>query len=153
MRNGSPVRPGGDESRGEGSAVADGTKAQLARWAGASGCHLLVLFGSSASGKAKRPRDVDLALLFADLPGAERRLSIIGELQDLCGRQRVDVVYIRPETDPVLRFEIFRHGTPIYESRAGLFVEEAVRAISLHEDALPFRRALREHLRKSEVLA
>jgi predicted nucleotidyltransferase len=128
------------------------TKQKLDRWAGAAGCRLLVLFGSAA-GPADAPRDVDLALSFTDLPAPERRLRIIGELQDLCGASPVDVVFLHRDTDPVLRFEIFRSGTPIHESRPALFVEEAVRALALYEDALPFRRALRESLKRGEAEA
>lgn len=106
----------------------------------------MVLFGSSAVAGASRARDVDLALSFRELPGPARRLAMIGELQDLCGARRVDVVFLRPETDPVLRFEIFRRGTPLYEARQGLFVNEAVRALVAYEDVLPFRRALRQSL-------
>ena len=53
-----------------------------------------------------------------------------------------DLVFVTPTTDPVLRFEIFRDGEPLYERESGLFVEERVRAVMLYEDALPFRRGL-----------
>lgn len=126
------------------------TRAALAAWASTVGCRLLVLFGSSVSGDRGTPRDIDLALSFPELPKPARRLAIIGELQDLCGGKTVDVVYLHPDTNPVLRFEIFRGGVPLYESRSDVFIEETVRAIALYQDALPFRRALREQLTKTE---
>lgn len=85
---------------------------------------------------------MDLAVVFPELPGPERRLAVIGELQDLCDPATVDVVFLHPDTDPVLRFEVFRTGEPLHEARPGLFVNGVVRALSLYEDALPFRRAL-----------
>lgn len=119
----------------------------LRRWAvGTPGCRLLVLFGSRATERATEGADLDLAVQFETLPSAERRLRIIGDLQALGGDRRVDVVFLRPETDPVLRFEIFRDGIPLYECREGVFVEERVRAVKLYDDALPFRRALRRRL-------
>lgn len=126
-------------------------RAALADWARAAGCRLMVLFGSAAGEpeRAARARDLDLALWFRPLPPPERRLAIIGELQDLVGPRRVDVVFLTPDTDPVLRFEVFRSGRPLYEARAGLFVEEVVRALALYEDALPFRRALEASLAKA----
>lgn len=51
----------------------------------------------------------------------------------------------------MLRFEIFRGGTPIYEAEPGLFLDEAVRALVAYEDALPFRRALRRSLTRTEA--
>jgi hypothetical protein len=93
--------------------------------------------------------DVDLALHFEELPDATRRLQIIGELQDTCGSDDVDVAFLHLHTDPVLRFEIFRTGRPLYEARPGLFIDETVRALMLYQDALPFRRALRSRLRQA----
>jgi uncharacterized protein len=118
----------------------------LSRWAGSAGCRLLVIFGSMAAGRARAASDMDLAVDLDPLPGPEARLRIIGQLQDLCGERLADVVFLRPETDPVLRFEIFRAGRPIHEAEAGLFVAERVRALFLYEDALPFRRLLRQRV-------
>lgn len=91
--------------------------------------------------------DVDVAVSFPELPSPERRLEIVGEIQDLCGRSMADVVFLHERTDPVLRFEVFRTGVAVHEDRPGLFVEEKVRALMLYEDAIPFRRKLRETLR------
>lgn len=125
------------------------TRQELAGWAERSGCRLLVLFGSAADGAGAQAGDVDLAVVFPKLPDAERRLALIGEIQDVCDSRTADVVFLHPDTDPVLRFEIFRGGVPIYERSAGLFNDEVVRALALFEDALPFRRALGRSLARS----
>ena len=122
----------------------ESTRRALAGWAERAGCRLLVVFGSAADREpAVPPRDVDLAVDLPGGPSADRRLAVIGELQDLCAPRPVDVVFLHRDTDPVLRFEVFRRGQPLHEARPGLFVDEAVRALSLYEDTLPFRRALR----------
>ena len=124
--------------------VPDSTRRALAGWAEGAGCRLLVVFGSAADRESPAPpRDVDLAVDFPDRLSADRRLAVIGELQDLCSPRPVDVVFLHRDTNPVLRFEVFRRGDPVFEARSGLFVEEMVRALGLYEDALPFRRALR----------
>lgn len=122
-------------------------RSAIERWArGRPGCRLVVLFGSEAADSAGPRSDLDLAILLDPLPAPEERLRIIGRLQDIAGSRIADVVFLHPGTDPVLRFEIFRKGTCVYEDEAGLFVEERVRAVILHEDALPFRRALRKRM-------
>lgn len=119
----------------------------LARWAESEpACRLLVLFGSEAADRTWAESDLDLALACDPLPDPGKRLGIIGELQDRCGDRRVDLVFLRPETDPVLRFEVFRRGELLYEAEPGLFVGERVRALMLYQDALPFRRALVERM-------
>lgn len=127
------------------------TEAALARWAAAVDCRLVVLFGSSAAEGTGRAGDIDIALWFLPMPAADRRLRMIGEIQDLCGRRRADIVFLRPETNPVLRFEIFRGGRPLHEAAAGVFVSEVVRALALYEDALPFRRMLRDSIIRRAV--
>lgn len=128
------------------SAAGSGIRAALEAWAQEAGCRLLVVFGSGATGREGPESDLDLALSYDTLPPPGERLRIIGELADRCGDRSPDVVFLHPGTDPVLRFEIFREGEPIYEREPGLFVEQRVRAAMLYHDALPFRRALRSRL-------
>jgi hypothetical protein len=89
---------------------------------------------------------VDLAVLLRPLPEAGDRLAMIGQLQDLCGQRRADVTFLTPGTNPVLHFEIFRTGRPLFEAEPGVFAAEVVRAVACHEDALPFRRLLAVHV-------
>lgn len=140
---------------------------RLGAWAEASGSRLCVLFGSlagagaanagasganagaEAAGPSTSARsDIDIAIQFQELPRPDRRLELIGEAQDACGAAMADVVFLHLRTDPVLRFEIFRSGVPVYEAEEGMFIDEKVRALMLYEDALPFRRMLRERLRE-----
>lgn len=122
------------------------TERALRRWASGAGCRLCVLFGSTATGSGGVEGDVDLALSFDAVPEPRRRLAMLGELQDLCAPRRPDVVFLHTETNPVLRFEVFRTGRPLHEGHPGLFIDETVRALALYEDALPFRRALRKNV-------
>lgn len=81
------------------------------------------------------------------MPSPERRLEIIGQLQAVTESAPVDVVFLHRDTDPVLRFEVFRSGQVVFERGPGLMVQERVRAAMLYEDALPFRRPQRHQLR------
>lgn len=119
----------------------------LAGWAEEEpACRLLVVFGSEATGDTWTESDVDVAVACDPVPSPRERLRMIGELEERCGGRRADVVFLGPGTDPVLRHEVFRGGELLYEAEPGLFVEESVRALMLHEDALPFRRALVERM-------
>lgn len=120
---------------------------RLARAAAATGCRLAILFGSMADPKKDRAKDVDVALEFDELPGPRRRLALLREMQEATSPRAADVVFLHRDTSPVLRFEVFRGGRPIFEAEPGAFVSGAVRALALYEDARPFRDALVRHLR------
>lgn len=120
---------------------------RLARAAAAWGCRLAILFGSAAGPAKDGARDVDVALEFDELPGPDRRLGLIQEMEELTHPRRADVVFLHNDTSPVLRFEVFRGGRPIFEAEPGAFVSGTVRALALYEDARPFRDALVRQLR------
>jgi predicted nucleotidyltransferase len=123
-------------------------RSALSHWARESGCRLAVLFGSAADDRVAAPRDVDVALDYAEMPDGASRLVIVGELQELVDPRTVDVVFLHRDTSPVLLFEVFHGGRALFEAEPGLFVRGAVRAAALYDDALPFRRALRKSLRQ-----
>ena len=123
--------------------------APLRAWARERKVHLLVVFGSAAAPEGTGPpKDLDIAVEFAEMPPPAERLEVIGELQALVDPLRVDVVFLRRDLDPVLRFEIFRSGQPLHEAEEGLMVRERVRALKEYQDALPFRRLLIDHLNR-----
>jgi predicted nucleotidyltransferase len=114
---------------------------ELGKLAASAGCRLAILFGSSAAGQ-ERARDVDVALAFDELPEPARRLELLADVQEITHPRPADVVFLHRDTSPVLRFEVFRQGRPVFEAEPGLFVRGAVRALALYEDARPFRNAL-----------
>jgi predicted nucleotidyltransferase len=111
-----------------------------------SGSELCVLFGSRGRSSGTARSDVDLALSYRVMPSPEQRLQIIGLFQAAAGHVPVDVVFLHRDTDPVLRFEIFRSGQTVFEESPGVMVEARVRAFMSYEDALPLRRLRRESL-------
>jgi len=84
-------------------------RASLRTWARKRQARLKVVFGSAAAPEDRGPpRDLDIAVEFSEVPLPGERLEVVRELQALVDPMRVDVVFLRPDLDPVLRFEIFR---------------------------------------------
>lgn len=133
--------------------VTETLAACLAPWCIAHDIALCVLFGSRARGYARPESDHDLALKPARPPAPLERVAWQVELEDLLGTP-VSLVLLTPDTDPVLGWEIARDGTLLYERDRGLWMRERARLWHLYNDALPFRRALAESLRRyaDEVL-
>ncbi len=133
--------------------VTETQAAQLGAWCAAHDIALCVLFGSRARGNARPESDHDLALKPARSSAPLERVAWQVELEDLLGTP-VSLVLLTPDTDPVLGWEIARDGTLLYERDRGLWMRERARLWHLYNDALPFRRALAESLRRyaDEVL-
>lgn len=115
-------------------------------------CHgrtvqLCVLFGSQATGKARSDSDIDLALWVKPSPEPLVKLRWLGELEDLSGKE-VNVVWVTPDTNPVLGFEIVRDGRVLFECEPGIWASKRRQLWHAYIDSAPFRRAAREQLRQ-----
>jgi predicted nucleotidyltransferase len=107
---------------------------------------LVVLFGSLA--RAEQGRDVDLAVLPAVAgPELMEQGGWQACLEALFAPRPVDLVLLHDAVPPLTRFEVFRHGRCLFESRPGLFASEQDRAFFLYADSEKFRRAGQEVLR------
>lgn len=120
---------------------------RIADWCRRRPVRLCVLFGSQATGKAHAESDIDLALWPGERLAARQRLRWLRELSDLVD-QEVNVVFVSPDLDPVLGFEIVRDGRLIFEAEPGLWVRLRAQLWHSYNDSLPFRRAAQEQLRQ-----
>lgn len=108
---------------------------------------LCVLFGSQATGKTHPNSDVDLAL-WPDRPlPTAMKLRWARELATLLNRE-VNLVFVSPELDPVLGFEILRDGRLVFQQAPGLWQRRRAQLWHAYNDSLPFRRAAHQLLRQ-----
>lgn len=99
------------------------------------------LFGSQATGKARPGSDVDTAVLLSEEDGLirlERRLRMIDEVSELCGRE-ADVIVLN-DAPPLLQHQVLRHGRLLFERDRSARVEFEVRAGKIYADLKPMRR-------------
>lgn len=93
------------------------------------------LFGSRAIGRARERSDVDVAVLLDEEDSVarfERRLRLMTEVSDVCGRE-ADVVVLN-DAPPVLQHQVLRHGRLLYERDRRARVEFEVRAGRIYAD-------------------
>jgi len=112
-----------------------------------TGIDLLVLFGSSATGREHHGSDIDIAVKMKT-GRAVSKLDLIYNLGGLFNDGEIDLVILSVETDPVLLYEIFSYGKPMYEDRPDLFAEERLRAFKLYFDTEKLRRLQAEYLKQ-----
>jgi predicted nucleotidyltransferase len=87
---------------------------------------LLVLFGSTARGKAGPRSDVDLGVLL-DPYSAALRFKVDAMLGRAAGRE-VDTVLL-DDAPPLLRFEITKDGVLLFEREEGLWTRFKAKAM------------------------
>ena len=113
---------------------------------------LAYLYGSQARGDAGPLSDVDVAVLFKfDVSRAERSdrlLKLIGELISVFGRSDVFVADL-DAASPLLRYEVYREGRPLFCADDELHVKFMTEALRDYEDTRPLRQIQREYLMQS----
>ncbi len=120
---------------------------KIANWCQDQPVHLCVLFGSQATGKVHAQSDVDLAIWPSQPLSTRTKLRWLAALAELL-RPAVNLVLISPELDPVLGFEIQRHGQLIFEREPGLWQHQRAQLWHVYNDSLPFRRAAYQQLKQ-----
>ena len=106
------------------------------------------IFGSMAQGRARPGSDVDVAVLLSDDLDGEarfmRRLRLMNEVSDVCGRE-ADVIVLN-DAPPLLQHQVLKHGRLVFERDRAARVEFEVRAGKIYADLKPMRRFFQEAL-------
>jgi predicted nucleotidyltransferase len=103
---------------------------------------LLVLFGSTAKGRARTGSDVDLGVA---CEGAADLAALHVAVAPRLGTERVDLVDLR-RTAPLLAFEVARTGRVLFERQPGTFRAFQSLASRRYADSAKFRRSQRRAL-------
>lgn len=96
-------------------APADLRGALCAAAAESSAVRLAVLFGSVAAERPRAGSDVDVAVLLEDDDAATRRRAevVLGRAVSRAAGRDLDLVFL-DDAPPQLRFQVARHGVPVY---------------------------------------
>lgn len=97
------------------------------------------LFGSYATGKARPGSDVDVAVLLSGTDAMERferRLRLMGEVEEALGRRPADVVVLN-DAPPLLTHQVLREGRLVFERNRAARVEFEVRTGKIYADLQP----------------
>ncbi len=111
-----------------------------------AGIELLILFGSRATGLATPSSDIDLAVQLKK--GLEvSKLDLIYGLDAILCPKTIDLVILTPNTEPLLRYEIFFRGRVLFEEPEDLFEQGKLKAWKLYLDTAHLRKHELEHLK------
>lgn len=101
-----------------------------------------VLFGSAARGRLARESDVDIYIkLRRGVRWSAHRAQRLASDLSLVAKREVDlVIEDRHETSVLLRMEVARHGSPLFERSPGDWVELRAAAFVAYADLEPWMR-------------
>lgn len=116
------------------------------------------LFGSAGRGKMGPLSDIDVAILFDEFLGKEKQESITEDIRDAVAdsfnKEKVDVINLNQETNPVLRYEAVLEGEVIFVKDVSIKARLARAVLREYEDTRYLRetsyRILREQIKSGE---
>lgn len=82
---------------------------------------LLILFGSRAKKTHKSDSDYDIAFYTKKSLTINQEQSLFEDIMNLLKTEKIDLININKNYDPLLRNEIFQHGKCLYEETKYLF--------------------------------
>ncbi|HAH21675.1 MAG TPA: nucleotidyltransferase domain-containing protein [Candidatus Omnitrophica bacterium] len=110
----------------------------------------IYLFGSRASGKARKYSDIDIAALYDEKVDkkeyTDKRIEIMTAVSELLDRE-VDVVVLN-QAPPILKYHILKYGMRLYERSNRQEHSFEVQAIQEYFDFLPIRNRMEQGLIK-----
>ena len=125
--------------------VVDTLRSLLARHASRIAC--AYLYGSTARGESRAGSDVDVAVLFREIPPATLEglgLEIAAEIERALGK-RADIVVLN-RAAPDLVHRVLRDGVLVHESDRRMRVAFETRKRAEYFDVLPYLRQYRRSL-------
>ena len=97
-----------------------------------------VLFGSYANNSTSKHSDLDLAFYTKKEMKYDKYMKLLDELYELIPINKIDLININTNDDPLLRYEIFKNGVCLYEKYENLFSELQNKAWFDYQDYKPF---------------
>lgn len=105
---------------------------------------LIILFGSTVSGKTHRKSDIDIAFLYT---APIDRLALANRVIRLLRTDRVDVVDLR-HASPLVQFAVARTGQVLFERAPGMYPEFCSFAFRRYVDTKKLRDARAQAIRR-----
>ncbi len=119
------------------SYTVDAVKGKLEAIFSEDGLQLVMVFGSTVSGKIHKKSDLDVAFLF-DRP--IDTVALTNKVINLLHTDNIDVVDLK-RASPLLKYSIVKTGRLIYEKEVGLFNAFYSLAVRMYIDTQKLRDA------------
>ncbi len=113
---------------------------------------LVILFGSTASGKTHRGSDIDIAFLFEESVDI---LELTNTILRLLHNDNVDVIDLK-RASPLLKFSVVKKGKLLFEKKPGIFNQFCSLAFRTYVDTQKLRDGhaalIKNYLKKESIV-
>ncbi len=113
--------------------------------------YLIFIFGSSVKGHLTEESDVDVAILFKELPDLYAINQIRDELSNLIKRE-VDVVVLN-NSSPIIRMQILKNGILLINKKKAIYNDFFVRTVKEYDDLKRVRKEIENNILKGRIYA
>jgi hypothetical protein len=112
---------------------------------------LVFVFGSTAAGKATPLSDVDVAVLFSDVPDAYEINDI---RDDLAGRLKKEVdIAVLNGSSPILKMQVLKNGVLVFKKNAAGYNRFFVDTVNQYDDLKQTRKTIEDNILRGRIYA
>jgi len=115
------------------------------------GVLLAFLFGSFAGGRVTPKSDIDVAVLFEELPAPEMLLNINSELS-LLFKNDLDLVVLNGAS-PILKMQVLKHGIPVFVLDRKYYTQFYTDTVNQYDDLKRIRKSAENSILKGSLHA
>ena len=112
---------------------------------------IIFMFGSSVKGHLTEDSDIDIAILFKELPDLYAINQIRDELSNLIKRE-VDVVVLN-NSSPIIRMQVLKNGVLLINKNKAIYNDFFVRTVKEYDDLKRVRKEIEDDILKGKIYA
>ncbi len=112
---------------------------------------LAFVFGSAVSGRLTMASDVDVAVLFSDMPDFQYILKLTTEVSEAIGRP-ADIVVLN-DASPVIRMQVLKNGKLVKNKNGVKYNDFHVRTAKEYDDLKRIRKEAEENILGGRIYA
>lgn len=112
---------------------------------------LVFIFGSAVKGLLTEDSDVDMAILFKEIPDHTTLNQIRNDLSDAFKRE-IDVVVLN-DSSPIIRMQVLKNGILAVNKDSAVYNDLFVRTVKEYDDLKHIRKEIEDSILKGRIYA
>jgi predicted nucleotidyltransferase len=112
---------------------------------------LVFIFGSAVNDRLTKQSDIDIAVLFRQLPNFKEMLCLKNDLSELIKRE-TDIVILN-NSSPIIRMQVLKNGVMVVNKDSAIYNDFFVRTIKEYDDLKRVRKESEDKILRGKIYA